>query len=255
MSPIYFIVYLRAIFNVSAIFDLSINTKKVFIMKTKFLSLFAMAALFTAVVSCKNENKNETEAAEAEAAVEATAEATKYMVDKEASEIKWLGEKPTGTHDGVVGLESGVVRVEGEQISGSFLIDMTSITVQDLEGDQKASLEDHLKGTVEGKEGDFFNVQKFPTAAFEITGVTEGEDGKKMMSGNLTLKETKKNIEFPVTYEVSGNTMTLKSEPFTIDRTDWNVNYGSKSVFDNLGDKFINDDIDLEFTIVANQQM
>ena len=63
-------------------------------MKTKFLSLFAMAALFTAVVSCKNENKNETEAAEAEAAVEATAEATKYMVDKEASEIKWLGEKP-----------------------------------------------------------------------------------------------------------------------------------------------------------------
>ena len=76
-----------------------------------------------------------------------------------------------------------------------------------------------------------------------------------MMAGNLTLKETKKNIEFPVTYEVSGNTMTLKSEPFTIDRTDWDVNYGSKSVFDNLGDKFINDDIELEISIVANQQM
>ena len=107
-------------------------------MKTKFLTLFTMAAMVTALVSCKDEKKNETEAAEAEAAVEATAEATKYMVDKEASEIKWLGEKPTGTHDGIVGLESGVVRVEGDQISGSFLIDMTSITVQDLEGDQKA---------------------------------------------------------------------------------------------------------------------
>lgn len=213
-----------------------------------------MAVLFTALVSCKNEAKNETEAAEAEAAAEVSTEAAKYMVDKNESEIAWEGAKPTGTHTGTVKLESGVVRLEDSVLSGSFLIDMTSILVTDLEGDQKTSLEDHLKGTVEGKEGDFFNVQKFPTAAFEITGVTE-KDGKKMMSGNLTLKETKKNIEFPVMYEVAGNTMTLKSEPFTIDRTEWGVNYGSKSVFDNLGDKFINDDIQLEFTIVATQQM
>ncbi|MCC4214491.1 YceI family protein [Leeuwenhoekiella parthenopeia] len=223
-------------------------------MKIKLLSLFTLAVLFTAVVSCKNEAKNETEAAEAEAAAEVSTEAAKYMVDKNESEIAWEGAKPTGTHTGTVKLESGVVRLEDSVISGSFLIDMTSILVTDLEGDQKASLEDHLKGTVEGKEGDFFNVQKFPTAAFEITGVTE-KDGKKMMSGNLTLKETKKNIEFPVMYEVAGNTMTLKSEPFTIDRTEWGVNYGSKSVFDNLGDKFINDEIQLEFKIVATQQM
>lgn len=213
-----------------------------------------MAVLFTALISCKNEAKNETEAAEAEAAAEVSTEASKYMVDKNESEIAWEGAKPTGTHTGTVKLESGVIRLEDSVLSGSFLIDMTSILVTDLEGDQKTSLEDHLKGTVEGKEGDFFNVQKFPTAAFEITGVTE-KDGKKMMSGNLTLKETKKNIEFPVMYEVAGNTMTLKSEPFTIDRTEWGVNYGSKSVFDNLGDKFINDDIQLEFTIVATQQM
>ncbi|MAW96685.1 MULTISPECIES: YceI family protein [unclassified Leeuwenhoekiella] len=223
-------------------------------MKIKFLSLFTMAVLFTALVSCKNEAKNETEAADAEAAAEVSTEAAKYMVDKNESEIAWEGEKPTGTHTGTVKLESGVIRLEDSVLSGSFLIDMTSILVTDLEGDQKTSLEDHLKGTVEGKEGDFFNVQKYPTAAFEITGVTE-KDGKKMMSGNLTLKETKKNIEFPVMYEVAGNTMTLKSEPFTIDRTEWGVNYGSKSVFDNLGDKFINDDIQLEFTIVASQQM
>ncbi len=223
-------------------------------MKTKFLSLFALAVLFTALVSCKNEAKNETEASDAEAAAEVSTEAAKYMVDKNESNIAWEGAKPTGTHTGNVKLESGVVRLEDSVLSGSFLIDMTSIIVTDLEGDSKTSLEDHLKGTVEGKEGDFFNVQKFPTAAFEITGVTE-KDGKQIMSGNLTLKETKKNIEFPVMYEVAGNTMTLKSEPFTIDRTEWGVNYGSKSVFDNLGDKFINDEIQLEFTIVASQQM
>lgn len=213
-----------------------------------------MAVLVTSFVSCKNEAKNETDATDAESAAEASQEASKFMLDKEASTITWEGKKPTGTHTGKVAPESGVIRLEGDKISGSFLIDMTSITVTDLEGDQKTGLEDHLKGTVEGKEGDFFNVKKYPTAAFEITSVTE-KDGKKIMSGNLTIKESKKNIEFPVMYEVAGNTMTLKSEPFTIDRTDWGVNYGSKSVFDNLGDKFINDDIQLEFTIVANQQM
>ncbi|WP_316930216.1 YceI family protein [Leeuwenhoekiella sp. MAR_2009_132] len=220
----------------------------------KFYTLFTMAVLVTAFISCKNEAKNETDAAEAETVAEASQEASKFMLDKDASTIKWEGKKPTGTHTGTVAAESGVVRLEGDEISGSFLINMTSIVVTDLEGDQKANLEDHLKGTVEGKEGDFFNVKKYPTAAFEITGVTE-KDGKKIMSGNLTIKESKKNIEFPVMYEVAGNTMTLKSEPFTIDRTEWGVNYGSKSVFDNLGDKFINDDIQLEFTIVANQQM
>ncbi|MEH6406216.1 MAG: YceI family protein [Leeuwenhoekiella sp.] len=223
-------------------------------MKTRLLTLFTMAAIFTAVVSCKNDKKHETEAVDAETAAMTTPAATKFMVDKESSMIEWEGKKPTGTHEGTVKIESGVVKVEGDSISGTFLIDMTSIVDTDLEGEQKANLENHLKGTVEGKEGDFFNVQKYPTAAFEITGITE-KDGKKMMAGNLTIKDTKKNVEFPFTSEVSGNTMTLKSEPFTIDRTEWNVNYGSKSVFDNLGDKFINDDIQLVIDITAKQQM
>lgn len=223
-------------------------------MKTRILNVFAIVAVCMAVISCKSDKKNETAANDAETAAEASTEAAKFMINTENSSINWEGKKPTGTHTGTVNLESGVVRVDGEDVSGSFLIDMNSITVTDLDGDQKMSLEQHLKGTVEGKEGDFFNVQDYPTAAFEITGVTE-KDGKKMMAGNLTLRDVKKNIEFPVMYEVSGNTMTLDTEPFTIDRTDWNVNYGSKSVFDNLGDKFINDDIQLEIHLEASQQM
>ena len=58
-----------------------------------------------------------------------------------------------------------------------------------------------------------------------------------------------------MTYTVEGNSMSLRSEPFTIDRTKWNVNYGSKSVFDNLGDKFIDDDIKLTIDLVAKKQM
>lgn len=223
-------------------------------MKTRILNLFTIAALLTVMVSCKSDKKNETEAKEAETAAMASTEATKFMVDKQASKIEWKGEKPTGFHTGNVNVESGVVKVDGDEVSGTFLIDMTSITVTDLEGEQKGNLENHLKGTVEGKEGDFFNVKQYPTAAFEITGVTEKE-GKKIMSGNLTIKDVKKNIEFPVTYNVDGNTMTLTTEPFTIDRTNWKVNYGSKSVFDNLGDKFINDDIELTIDLTAKQQL
>ena len=47
--------------------------------------------------------------------------------------------------------------------------------------------------------------------------------------------------------------MTLESEPFTIDRTKWDVNYGSKSVFDNLGDKWVSDDMEITVKLVANK--
>ena len=222
-------------------------------MKIKLLPFFIALFCLTILVSCKDD-KNKTNPGEATAAADMNAEASKFMVDKEASSIKWEGKKPTGTHHGTVKLESGVVKVQGDSISGSFLIDMKTINVEDLSGEQKANLENHLKGTVEGKEVDFFNVTKYPTAAFEITGVMD-KDGKKMISGNLTLKDSKKNIEFPATYSVDGNTMTLKSEPFTIDRTQWNVNYGSKSVFDDLKDNFVNDDITLTIDVVAKEQM
>ncbi|WP_031427766.1 YceI family protein [Flavimarina sp. Hel_I_48] len=222
-------------------------------MKIKLIPVLSLAVLLTGMVSCKD-SKNKTEAGEAEVAAETSMQASKFMVDTQASTITWEGNKPTGTHTGTVNLESGVVKVAGDSLSGSFLIDMTTITDTDLEGEQKTNLEQHLKGTVEGKEGDFFNVQKYPTAAFEITDVMD-DNGKQMLEGNLTIKDAKNNISFPVTYSVDGSTMTLKSEPFTIDRTKWNVNYGSKSVFDDLGDKFISDDITLTIDIVAKKQM
>ncbi|WP_035336182.1 YceI family protein [Dokdonia sp. PRO95] len=220
-------------------------------MKKQILNTLAAVALVAGVVSCKGE-KNETEAKDAQE-VAVVENAAKFKVDAASSTIEWVGSKPTGTHNGTINIENGVVNVAGDAITGTFLIDMTSITVTDLEaGDGKESLEGHLKGMAEGKEDHFFNVAKYPTAAFEVTGVTE-KDGKKMMQGNLTMRDQKKNIEFPVSYSVDGENMTLTSEPFTIDRTDWGVNYGSQSVFDNLGDKFISDDIELTVNLKATK--
>lgn len=221
-------------------------------MKTTVLNIFTIAAIGLATVGCKNENK-EAETAEAQELASATMEATTFKVDTTASVISWKGEKPTGTHNGTIKLSEGTFKANDSVVeSGTFVIDMKSIEDKDLEGDDKLNLEKHLKGTVEGKEGDFFNVTKYPTGKFEVTGVTE-KDGKTMLQGNLTLKDVTKNVEFPVTINMNEDTMKLTSEKFYIDRTKWNVNYGSKSVFDGLGDKFINDEIELMIEIKAKK--
>ncbi|TYP70906.1 YceI family protein [Aquimarina intermedia] len=222
-------------------------------MKTKVMSVFAAATLLITAISCKGENKNETDAAAAEAVKEAPMEAATYTVDTASSTIEWVGSKPTGEHTGTIAVSDGMIKVNADKIEGgTFTVDMKTITVTDLEGDDKASLEGHLKGEGEGKEDHFFNVAQYPTANFEITGISEKE-GKTMIDGNLTIKGVKKNISFPATTSMEGDMMSLTSEEFTIDRTEWNVNYASKSVFENLGDKFVNDDIKLKVMIKAKK--
>lgn len=223
-------------------------------MKTKFLNLLLVAVLSATLVNCKKK-ADEAVTSEAEAAKVSEATSQKYITDVLKSSIEWKGFKPTGTHNGTVNIDTGTFEmVDGNLNSGTFLIDMKSVKALDLEGDYKTSLEAHLMGTVEGKEGDFFNVNKFPSAAFEITGTEATADGKTLLSGNLTLKGVKNNITFPVTVNTEGDNLTITSDTFTIDRTKWNVNYGSKSVFDNLGDKFINDEIELKINIVASKK-
>ena len=209
-------------------------------MRTKFLKFLTIVAIGVAIVSCKNK-ADEAATTEAEEVATSEATSTKYMLDTETSVIEWTGYKPTGKHNGTIDLESGVFTVnDGKVESGTFMITMNSL--KDSEGNAK--LEGHLKSA------DFFEVEAYPNAAFDVTGY-EMVDGKAMLSGNLTLKDAKNNVTFPVTTSQDGNMFTLTSEMFTIDRSKWNVKYGSKSFFDDLGDKFINDDIELKITVKA----
>ena len=216
-------------------------------MKSTFLKITLMAFITVGAFSCKN-NEKEAETSMEEAA-EATEMATEYTVDTDASTIMWEGSKPTGDHNGTIKLSSGTVHLNNGNVeAGEFVIDMNTINDEDLEGDDKASLEAHLKGTVEGKEGDFFNVKEYPTAKFEMTGIENN-----VVKGNLTIKDKTNAIEFPATITMEGDKMMLKSETFEIDRTKWDVNYGSKSIFPNLGDKFINDAMKITVSLVANK--
>ena len=219
-------------------------------MKKSILSLFVLATI--TFVGCKNEK---TEAGDAADVAVASEEAVTYNVDSSASMVEWVGSKPSGKHNGTIALSNGELALNNGKVeSGKFTIDMNSITVLDLAaGDGKEDLEGHLKGL--GKEEDadhFFNTKKFPEGTFEITSVNT-VDAVTTVSGNLTLKGITKPVSFPATITVDENTLTLSSESFKIDRTQWNVNYASKSVFDNLKDKFVNDEIELKVSITATK--
>ena len=218
-------------------------------MKKIVLSL-AVITTFS-VVGCKNRGNNASANQTAEQnVVEASAQASKYQVVPSETIIEWVGAKPAGKHNGILSVSEGSVTVDnGNLISGEFILDMNSITVLDLQGDEKGYLEGHLKGTAKPEDADhFFNVTKYPTGIFTLKSF----DGTTV-TGDLTIKGTTKMVSFPAQVSITDNEVTLTSKTFAINRVDFGINYGSKSVFDNLKDKFINDDIELLVKVKARK--
>lgn len=152
------------------------------------------------------------------------------------SNITWVGKKVTGSHTGNINLKNGFFNVEdGTPVGGEFVMDMTSINVTDLTGENKAKLEGHLKSD------DFFGIEKYPTAKLIITSISKKEDDNYGVVANLTIKEE----THPVTFDLNWSE-NAASTKLTIDRSKYNVRYGSGSFFDNLGDNTIYDNFDLQ---------
>lgn len=217
--------------------------------------LFRTILLFTLIgasLSCKQSTGEKAEISEAKEVVEkAVTAGTSYGVDLAASNVMWTGTKLVGDpHSGTINLSSGSIQSSNGQLTGGeFVIDMNSLTNTDMEaGKGKEKLEGHLKNE------DFFDVPKFPTAKFAITKVTglEGDaDATHMVYGNLTIKDVTKEIGFKAKVSQSQGAINVSTPSFTIDRTDFNVKYGSNSFFDLAKDKTINNDVDLQITISA----
>jgi len=184
-----------------------------------------------------------------------------YIVDQSASSIAWQGYKPTGTHNGTVTLVNGNIEIsEGKLSGGSFEIDMNSIKVLDLEDPEyNAKLTGHLKSA------DFFDVAAYPDGKFEITAV-EPIDGSKIdkekekgdlvpnhaITGNLTLKGITRSISFNALVSMNEQEFNAETNQFFIDRAEWNVQYGSRKFFDDLKDKFINDEMGITIRLKAS---
>jgi polyisoprenoid-binding protein YceI len=180
------------------------------------------------------------------------AQPVSLKVNAEKSTVNWLGKKLLGQHEGVVSIADGsVVMNNGVLGGGEFSIDMTTIACTDIsDADMNAKLIGHLKSD------DFFSVQKNPTATLKITKVLRLTDPTKsgnyyQVTADLTIKGIKHPVEFPVTVVNKGKYYTASAK-FTIDRSKWDVRYGSSSFFDNLGDKAIKNDIEFAVLLQFN---
>lgn len=169
-----------------------------------------------------------------------------YEVSLKQSKVEWVGKKVTGQHNGTVNIKSGSLVVkDGMLKGGEFVMDMTTITSLDLEGEYQQKLNGHLKSA------DFFGVEKYPEAKFVITNVKEnGKNGRFTVTGDITIKETTKEINFDAQLVDSGDGIVAVAD-IVIDRSEFDVRYGSGSFFDNLGDKTIYDDFTLSVNLVT----
>ncbi|HPK04590.1 MAG TPA: YceI family protein [Bacteroidales bacterium] len=220
-------------------------------MKTKLaLSVMFLATLF--VVSCGGPQGEKAVTSDEKTAMEAKGDS--FLADVDNSMIEWIGTKPTGQHNGVISLAKGYVSVENGKITGGeMIIDMSSIVNHDLtDSETNANLVGHLLSP------DFFDVENYPEARFEFTSVSENEGVQTgenafthFVSGNLTMKDATRNVAFPVNIEIRDGVVKAVTDNFIIDRSEWNVKYGSRKFFDNLKDNFIHDEISLKISFVG----
>lgn len=172
-------------------------------------------------------------------------------IDLESSVLKWTGRKVTGMHNGTIKLKSGQIQLaKGAVSGGEFEIDMNSLANEDIpEGKTREKLVGHLKSD------DFFSVEKHPTAKFIITKVkafpkAKPDGSTHNVSGKLTIKGITHPVAFPAAIKIGDGKAEAKGT-VSLDRTKWNVRYGSKKFIKDIGDKAIHDNFDVELNLVG----
>lgn len=215
----------------------------------KLFFVFAAGVIFAA---CGDSKKTSGDAGEVASASDSAAT---YTVNVETSTVNWAGKKVvSGAHNGTVKISEGSLAFEGGQLkAGNFTIDMTSINDADLPaGEDKTKLEGHLKSA------DFFHVDSFPNAKFEITSVEPLADaaaGTHTINGNLTIKGITKGISFPATVKEENGAVTATAK-IEINRNEWNVLWGgtketNKGTLSFLKDNLLSDMISFEVSLNA----
>lgn len=168
-----------------------------------------------------------------------SAQETTSKVDTKSSFINWTGKKVVGSHEGTIKLTGGELTFSaGKLTGGNFTIDMKSMENTDMKGGGAEKLMGHLHSD------DFFSTANHPTSTLKITNVV-ANDGGYDIKGDLTIKGITKPISFSAT---AGQ--YLANADITVDRTIYDIKYGSGSFFENLGDKAIDNDFTLKVNLV-----
>jgi polyisoprenoid-binding protein YceI len=178
-----------------------------------------------------------------------TAGETSYSVDAKTSTFKWHATKVTGEHYGVATFSTGTVQTNGKAlVGGEINIDMTTIDATDLTGEYHDKLVGHLKSD------DFFSVEKFNTATIKVKTAKAMKADKAgnnyTITADLTIKGITKEVTFPAIVVVNDKQVIVNAN-FDIDRTKYDIRYGSKSFFEGIGDKAISDLFNVKVRLVA----
>ncbi|MGI9191070.1 MAG: YceI family protein [Chitinophagaceae bacterium] len=212
-------------------------------MKKVILSLTALAFF----AACQNAPEGENAQTADTQTVATDSNGTVYNIDLATSTVGFLGSKPVGTHAGEFKLTEGSLTVaNGNITAGNFTIDVNSMVIKDADTNGAYKLVGHLLSP------DFFDAAKFGTAKFAVTAceaVTGDSTATHKISGNLTLKDSTKNVSFPAKVSVSDAGVTATAS-FNIDRTQWGLFYGNDK---SLGDKFIYPEVKISLNIAANK--
>lgn len=173
------------------------------------------------------------------ATVSVSVSAQTKKIDAAKSSINWLGKKVTGQHNGTVNFKEGALVFKGKKVAGgNFTVDMTSLTATDLQGEYQGKLNGHLKAD------DFFGTEKFPTAKLAFKKVAVKSANVFTVTADLTIK----GITKPVTFDLT-TTANSASTKFMVDRTKYDIKYGSGTFFTSIGDKAIADEFELEVSL------
>ncbi|WP_114777444.1 YceI family protein [Botryobacter ruber] len=221
--------------------------------------------LLLLLLACACETSIKTDDAEVGEALEkpvAIAPTDALQVDTAKSEVTWIATKITGRHNGIFRLLNGELQLQENKITGGTLvIDMTSLQATD----KSIGVEGNRKLTAQLKSADFFDVELYPMAVFEIISVAPYDStatekpGRRAYSdlklknpthtitGNLEIKGTVKSITFPAHITSKPNELKARAN-FNIDRTKWGLTYLSDQ---SLGDKTIYSDVNIGFDIIA----
>jgi polyisoprenoid-binding protein YceI len=179
----------------------------------------------------------------------ASGEKGRMKVKSESSTLSWTGSKITGSsHNGTIAIQSGSISTEAGMItSANVVMDMNNIAcTDDMEQEYKDKLVGHLQSE------DFFNSAEHKSAVFTLTSFKQVKGESYTVTGNLTIKGISNEITFPATVKMDDAMVSVDAD-LSIDRTKWDVHYGSGSIFDGLGDNVINDDVDISIHIEAAQ--
>jgi polyisoprenoid-binding protein YceI len=214
-------------------------------MKVRLIILSTLVALMCYM--CGGPKGTDAQAGDVkDSAATANAGAVELKVDTSKSVVRWIGTKVGGKHNGRIKLASGSLKIENNTLTaGEFVIDLTTLLVDDLKGEEKKKLEGHLKSK------DFFITDSFPTATFKIISVAAKADSATgathEIKGNLKIKNMEKEVTIPARVDLApdGKSLTASVKALKIDRSLWGITYKG------MANAVISNDVVLDFDLVA----